>query len=70
MRDGAIWAFWGRQGQSSHSFMQNKANFRKGQMNIKPIKTKDYEKRWAFTVEQKQSQTKPRRRPLAGSSKH
>jgi hypothetical protein len=39
--------------------MQNKANLARPKMNTRPIKTKDYEKRWAFRVEQKQSQTKP-----------
>jgi hypothetical protein len=40
-------------------FMQNKPNFHKAKMKAKPTKTKDYEKRWALRVEQKQSQTKP-----------
>jgi hypothetical protein len=39
--------------------MQNKANFCKVKMNARPIKTKDYEKRWALRVEQKQSQSNP-----------
>jgi hypothetical protein len=40
-------------------FMQNKANFCKGQMNANSIITRDYEKRWALRVEQKQSQSNP-----------
>jgi len=40
-------------------FLQNKANFCKAKMNARPIKTKDYEKKWALRVEQKQSQTNP-----------
>jgi hypothetical protein len=39
--------------------MQNKANFHQAKMNAKPIKTKDYEKRCAFRVQQKQSQSNP-----------
>jgi len=39
--------------------MQNKANFPQAEMNTSSIITNDYEKRCAFRVEQKQSQTKP-----------
>jgi hypothetical protein len=40
-------------------FLQNKANLYQAKMNARPIMTKDYENRWAFGVEQKQSQSKP-----------
>jgi hypothetical protein len=48
-----------QQAYKSGLFMQNKPNFHKAKMKAKPTKTKDYEKRWALRVEQKQSQTKP-----------
>jgi hypothetical protein len=40
-------------------FMQNKANFRKSQMNVNNVLTKDYEKKTLGERGKKQSQTKP-----------
>jgi hypothetical protein len=43
-------------------FMQNKANFRKSQMNVNPYNTKDYENKSDWTLGEnkpKQTQTKP-----------
>ena len=40
-------------------FMQNKANFRKSQMNVNKVLTKDYEKKTLGEHGKKQSQTKP-----------
>jgi hypothetical protein len=40
-------------------FMQNKAKFRKSQMNVNTVITKDYEKRTLGELGKKQSQTKP-----------
>ncbi len=42
-----------------NSFMQNKANFRKSQMNVNKVLTKDYEKRTLGNRGKKQSQTNP-----------
>jgi hypothetical protein len=39
--------------------LQNKANFRKGQINISIFSTKDYEKIAHLETPAKQSQTKP-----------
>jgi hypothetical protein len=39
--------------------MQNKANFRKSQMNVNKVLTKDYEKKTLGQRGKKQSQTKP-----------
>ena len=41
------------------SFMQNKANFQKSQMNVNKVLTKDYEKRTLGQRGKKQSQTNP-----------
>ncbi len=41
------------------SFMQNKANFRKSQMNVTKVLTKDYENKTLGEYGKKQSQTKP-----------
>jgi hypothetical protein len=51
--------FLGKIGRIHMVFLQNKANFHQAKMNAKPIKTKDYEKRCVFRVQQKQSQSKP-----------
>ena len=40
-------------------FMQNKANFRKSQMNVNKVLTRDYEKRTLGERGKKQSQTNP-----------
>jgi len=40
-------------------FMQNKANFRKSQMNVNKVLTKDYEKKTLGERGKKQSQTNP-----------
>ncbi len=40
-------------------FMQNKANFRKSQMNVNKVLTKDYEKKDTWWSGKKQSQTNP-----------
>ncbi|GAF85096.1 unnamed protein product [marine sediment metagenome] len=39
--------------------MQNKANFRKSQMNVNKVLTKDYEKKTLGERGKKQSQTNP-----------
>jgi len=39
--------------------MQNKANFKKAQMNVSSILTKDYENKYLGVLPEKQSQTKP-----------
>jgi len=42
--------------------MQNKANFRKSQMNVNPYNTKDYENKWQLRVRKTkpiQTQSKP-----------
>ena len=41
------------------SFMQNKAKFRKSQMNVNKVLTKDYENKTLGERGKKQSQTKP-----------
>jgi len=45
--------------RKNNLFMQNKANFRKSQMNVSTILTKDYENKTLGEHEKKQSQTKP-----------
>ncbi len=45
-------------------FMQNKANFRKSQMNVNKVLTKDYEKRTLGERGKKQSQTNPNKANL------
>ena len=55
----AVWAFWAREDQFRLVFLQNKANFHQAKINARPIPTKDYEKRCAFRVRQKQSQSNP-----------
>ena len=47
-------------------FMQNKANFRKSQVGVSPLITKDYENKSNWTL----GENKPNRRPLAGNPKH
>jgi len=42
-----------------NSFMQNKAKFRKSQMNVNKVLTKDYERKTLSGHGKKQSQTKP-----------
>ena len=45
-------------------FMQNKAKFRKSQMNVINVITKEYEKKDTWWSEKKQSQTKPNKANL------
>ncbi len=40
-------------------FMQNKANFRKAQMNVNSLITKDYRKNDAFAVQKNKANSKP-----------
>jgi hypothetical protein len=49
MRKKESWASWAKQGQSPQAFMQNKANFCKGQMNANSLITKDYENKSPFS---------------------
>ena len=47
-----------------HLFMQNKAKFRKSQMNVNKVLTKDYEKKTLSERGKKQSQTNPNKANL------
>jgi hypothetical protein len=51
----------------SHSFMQNKPNFRNGQMNVSAVLIKEYRKNDAFAVQKTnpiQTQFKPNSNPI------
>ncbi len=45
-------------------FMQNKANFRKAQMNVNSFITKDYRKNSAFAVQKNKANSKPNKANL------
>jgi hypothetical protein len=58
-----------KNGDHFECIMQNKANFRKGQININIFSTKDYEKIAHLETPAKQSQSKPIKPNLHGGLK-
>jgi hypothetical protein len=54
----------------SHSFMQNKPNFRKSQMNVNTVIIKDYEKRTLGERGKNKPNSNPILYPLAWSVVH